>query len=71
MHFVFRTNNHLFVGVRKETGNLYEKRPTLTNNLFEARIFNTKAAATNAGKAAGVEGKSVPVTVTQVTTQAA
>ena len=64
MHYVFETTDQRYVGVRKETGNLYEKRPTTTNNLFEARVFNTKAAATNAGKSAGVDGKSVRVELT-------
>jgi hypothetical protein len=63
MHYVFKTKDSKFVGVRKETGNLYEKRPTVVTLLSEARIFNTKAAATNAGKAAGEEGQSVQVAV--------
>ncbi len=63
MHFVFETSDYNYVGVRKETGRLYEKRPTLTGDLSEARVFNTKAAATNAGKAANAVGKAVPVTL--------
>lgn len=63
MHYVFKTNSDRFVGVRKETGNLYEKRPTLVADIDDARIFNTKAAATNAGKAAGHGGRALPVSI--------
>lgn len=65
MHYVFKTTTGNFVGTRQETGNLYEKRPTLVGDIAEARVFNTKAAGTNAGKAANVQGKSIPVSIVE------
>jgi hypothetical protein len=64
MHYVFKMSaGEQYVGVRKDVSST-SKRPSVTGYLHDARVFNTKAAATNAGKAAGYEGKAVPVTVT-------
>lgn len=64
MHYVFKTNTGLFVGTRKETGEGYARRVTLVTSRDEARVFNTKAAATNA--AAGHEGEAKQVHVVEL-----
>ena len=62
-HFVFETTDGQYISTRKNTGRGYEARVTLSN-LDGARIFNTKAAASNAGNQAGVDGKVLPVALT-------
>ena len=61
-HFVFETTDGEYVSTRKNNGKMYESRVTLSD-IDGARIFNTKAAATNAGNQAEVQGKALPVIV--------
>lgn len=69
-HWVYRTpyepktgGGELYVGTRKNNGRMYESRVTTTCLLAEARVFNTKSAATNAGRAAGLKGEAIGVEV--------
>lgn len=64
-HFVFETDDGRYVSTRKSTGRVYECRVTLSD-LDGARIFNTKAAATNSGNQAGVNGMAKPVQLTVI-----
>lgn len=57
-HFVFELARGGYVGTRKNNGQLYESRPTAAAMLEEARIFNTKAAASRAGNALGKPGQA-------------
>lgn len=62
-HWVFRLKPGGYVGTRKNNGRLYESRPSAAATLDEARVFNTKASASRAGRALGAEGEAVAVTV--------
>jgi len=50
-HFVFALDGGGYVGTRKNNGRMYESRPSASPTLSEARVFNTRAAATQAGAA--------------------
>lgn len=62
-HFVFALDGGGYVGTRKNNGRMYESRPTASPTLSEARVFNTKAAATRAGSALGACGVAREVSV--------
>ena len=62
-HFVYECEDGSFISTRKNTGRVYECRVTTSETLDNARIFNTKGAATNAGNQAGKESKTVRVGV--------
>ena len=62
-HWVFQLDEGGFVGTRKNNGRLYESRPTAADGLNEARVFNTKAAASRAGSALGEYGSAVAITL--------
>jgi hypothetical protein len=60
-HFVYRLSGGGFAGTRKSTGpRSYTARISKARTLDDARVFNTKAAATNAGSALG-PGVALPV----------
>lgn len=57
-HFVFRVREDnevdLYLTHRRATGQqMYHVQAQLTSSLSEARVFTTKAAATNSGGASG------------------
>ena len=52
-----------YQGPRRATGRLYENRTCLVSKISEARVFNTKGAATNSMKSAGLKGKVRAVSV--------
>lgn len=56
-HFVFKLDSGGFVGTRKNNGRMYESRPSAVAELSEARVFNTKAAASRAGSALSQAGE--------------
>ena len=58
-HYVFKLDRGGYVGTRKNNGRMYESRPTSSDDLSDARVFNTKAAASRAGSALGEHGKAV------------
>lgn len=60
-HFVFQLDGGGFVGTRKNNGRMYESRPSASQELRDARVFNTKAAATRAGSALGEAGEAKEV----------
>lgn len=62
-HFVFRLERGGYVGTRKNNGRMYESRPSAVAELSEARVFNTKAAASRAGSALGQSGEAREVWV--------
>jgi hypothetical protein len=55
-HFVFALDGGGYVGTRKNNGRMYESRPSASPALSEARVFNTRAAASRAGSALGENG---------------
>lgn len=65
-HYVFRIDGGGYVGTRKNNGRLYESRPSSAMQISDARVFNTKAAASRAGGALGVSGDAKPVIVSLV-----
>lgn len=64
MHYVFKTRDGRYIGTRKETGEGYARRVTLVDS-DNARVFNTKAAATNAAKGQ-LDGEALPVAVVEL-----
>lgn len=56
-HFVFQLESGGYVGTRKNNGRMYESRPSASQELSDARVFNTKAAASRAGSALGEAGE--------------
>lgn len=58
-HWVYRTVDGHYVGTRKNTGRMYEARTSVALSIDEARVFNTRQAATNAGRQAGLDGNAV------------
>lgn len=62
-HFVFALDSGGYVGTRKNNGRMYESRPSAASGLSDARVFNTRAAATRAGGALGQAGQAVEVCV--------
>lgn len=57
-HFVNKLSDGLYQAPRKTTDNLYQSRtPQDGVPLENARLFNTKSAATNAMKSAGLIGQ--------------
>ena len=65
-HYVFRIDGGGYVGTRKNNGRMYESRPSASDGLAHARVFNTKAAATRAGNALGESGESVEVVISKL-----
>jgi hypothetical protein len=63
-HFVFAIDGGGYVGTRKNNGKLYESRPSAAADITEARVFNTKAAASRAGGSLGQQGKALAVSLT-------
>lgn len=63
-HYVFKLDRGGYVGTRKKNGRMYESRPTSSDDLSDARVFNTKAAASRAGSALGEHGEAALVTIT-------
>ncbi len=62
-HWIFGLRAGPWVGTRKNNGNMYESRTVLAKDLREARVFNTKSAATRAGNDCGAKGEAIAVTI--------
>lgn len=62
-HWVFRLASGGYVGTRKNNGRMYESRPTAADQMLDARVFNTKAAASRAGGALGEDGEALAVDI--------
>ena len=55
-HFVFVTDDGEYIPTRKNTGQMYVSRVTLSPDISGARIFNTAGAARNAAGSGGFDG---------------
>lgn len=68
-HWVFGRPFGYFVGTRKNNGNMYESRTVLVDEISDARIFNTRGAATRAGSDCGCKGEALEVSVALLSQQ--
>lgn len=59
-HFIVKVGDQ-YQGPRRATGRLYENRTCLVDDIGEARVFNTKGAATSSKNNAGLGGEVLPV----------
>lgn len=65
-HFVYKLDAGGYVGTRKNNGRQYESRPSASDGIGQARVFNTRAAATRAGSALGLRGAVVEVSLVEL-----
>ncbi len=53
MKFIAKSTNGLYLTPRRNTGAMYESRSGWSKDIEDAKIFQTKAAATNSGNQNG------------------